>query len=316
MMIKSTSLDLGSSMLKGVVVRENGDLVKAKLPNFIATDVDNTLITDKCRVIELEDRKVILGVGDPNNNVLKHHRKNLMEQALVMIAELYPHDYEIKTELKIGIPATHYYNDSYVEDLKSKFKTKEWIEYRVGQTKKRVYITDVKVCIEGYSAFFGIRHLLNNQQNVLMIDVGGGTTDIVHFEYNYDTEDYDFVAMHTIETGVIDLTEMIANNINKQLGSNLKASRLDSLLRNNVKFYEFNGENHEIEEYMGTIEQTVERMLTEIKNKFDVLGNFTVVGVGGGYQTFNVIANKDIKADIEIDKELSFYANVIGFAMQ
>lgn len=319
-MKKIISIDLGNSMLKAVTITGKGELKKAKLKNLYATD--RRMHTTKDRMIEKDGKVVVLGVGKPNNNVLKHTRKYLEQQALTMINELYENDYEVKCELRIGIPANHFLNGAYVDELKNTFVTNQWIEFYMGQDriKKRVYIEEVKVYAEGYSAFFAIEHILNEMenkpQNVLCCDVGGGTTDLAWFEYNYDDEEYDYVDIHTLEKGVIDLTKLIATEINNDLGSNVKDTRIDALLRQNVDYYEFEGNPHKIDKYMFAIEETVDNMINEITDRFDVLGNYYVVGVGGGYPTFSVIAKNHIKADIEIDKELAFYANAVGYLKQ
>ena len=58
----------------------------------------------------------------------------------------------------------------------------------------------------------------------------------------------------------------------------------------------------------------IDDMINDITNKFGKLDRYLVVGIGGGYKTFNRMINSQIKK--EIDREKQFYANALGYLEQ
>ncbi|WP_165484066.1 hypothetical protein, partial [Clostridioides difficile] len=60
----------------------------------------------------------------------------------------------------------------------------------------------------------------------------------------------------------------------------------------------------------------IDDMINKITNKFGQLDGYYVVGIGGGYKTFNKYANQFISKQLEVDDDSRFYANVIGYLEQ
>ena len=60
----------------------------------------------------------------------------------------------------------------------------------------------------------------------------------------------------------------------------------------------------------------IDDMMNDITNKFGKLDRYIVVGIGGGYKTFNRMMNNQIKKEIKIDSEMQFYANALGYLEQ
>lgn len=306
------ALDLGNSMMKGARYLSNGEIFKVALANKI--ELEDNHNTEDCRCIEYNGRKMYIGVGKLNNNTLKHTRKNLLEQALVMICELYPNQYEIRVEqLRLGLPAEHTLNKLYVESLKEKFITNKWLEFTIGGVKKRVFIEKVGVCVEGYSAYINIKEKIDVEEDILIVDVGGGTTDLCAFHYK--NQKYIVGKVHTIDTGVIALTEKIADSMNKAIGSDFTSDKIDDRLKENRDTILYKTQ-HKISDYIETIETTIEAMIDSMTNRYGELHKYFIVGIGGGYATFDKLANKHISASVQLDNETRFYANVEGFLKQ
>ena len=127
--IEDIGLDLGNRKTKGARYNENNELVLANIDNRVQAHA--SIDKENSRTVEYNGKTLIVGVGDLNNNIYKHTRDFIMEQTLVMINELYPNKHTLKVKIKTGIPADHFFNVSYVENLKEKFITKQWIEYKV-----------------------------------------------------------------------------------------------------------------------------------------------------------------------------------------
>lgn len=316
-----TSIDFGNRKTKGARYNEQGELVLANIDNRVQAHASIDKLNS--RTIEYNGKTLIVGVGELNNNIYKHTRDFIMEQTLVMLNELFPNEHTLKVKLKTGIPADHFFNVSYVENFKEKFITNKWIEYKVTDVNdvnnmitKRVYIESVVIGAEGYSAFVAMGNKLGIRQKLLIVDVGGGTTDLCSFEYQYETKSYKPVNVLTIDKGVIDLTSEITNYMNDMESADISYDQIDYLLRNNIPVVEYGAEELVIADYMHIIEPTVSKMINKITNKFGQLNGYFIAGVGGGYSTFNAIANKYIKSSIDVDDTIKFYANCIGYLKQ
>ena len=306
------SIDLGNSMLKAVTY-VNGKAVKAKLPNRM--QVSKT-ISPKARKMEVGGKVLYLGVGDLNNNILKHTRQNLLEQVLVMVNELYPDENKLGVELATGLPPVQLFNDMYLKEFQDLFADKGVIKFSINGIDKEVEITSIEVYAEGYSGFVSIVDELKTKQDILSIDVGGGTTDLCNYQFDYEDNMYYPDVTDTIETGVIDFAEEIANKFNNAHGADIKAMQIDHILKNNLDVIEYEGKEYELANYMPTIENTVNNMINKITNKFGTLSKYAIVGIGGGYKTFERIAKEKISKSIELDSETQFYANALGYLEQ
>lgn len=306
------SVDLGNSMIKAATYI-NSELITSKLANRVQ---HNKTISPKAKKIIINDRELYLGVGELNNNVLKHTRQNLLEQVLVMIHEQYPSENDLGVELVTGLPPSQLFNETYLKEFQEIFSNKGTINFVINGVKKKVEITSVEVFAEGYSGFISVVDDITTKQDILSIDVGGSTTDLCNYVFDYDDDMYYPDVTDTIETGVIDFTETIADNFNNKHGADIKSLQIDHILKNDLGVIEYEGSEYDLDNYINSIEPLVNNMINKITNKFGKLDRYAVVGIGGGYKTFEKIAKKHISKKIDIDAEKQFYANAIGYLEQ
>lgn len=312
MKIVKTSLDLGNSMLKGATYID-GKAIVCKLPNKIQF---NKTVNPKARVFEIDGNIMYVGVGKLNNNVLKHTRKYLLEQALVMIHELYPNDSELKVDLKLGLPPEQLFNDSYLKEYENLFPTSKVFNYSVGGISKKVTINSVEVFAEGYSAFVNLVDEITSKQDIISIDVGGGTTDLCNYSWDYEDEMYYPDETYTIKKGIINFSEEIAKYFNNKESADIQKEFIDNLLKNDIEVIEYEGKEFKLSDYLVSLSPMIDDMMNDITNKFGKLDRYIVIGIGGGYKTFNRMMNNQIKKEIKIDSEKQFYANALGYLEQ
>lgn len=306
------SIDLGNSMIKGTAY-DGENLIKFKLPNKYQF---KRTVSPKAKGLSFNGKMIYFGVGQLNNNVLKHTRSYLLEQVLVAIHEMFPNENNLVVDLKTGLPPVQLFNEVYLAEFKEKFESDEPFEFTVNGVFKTVEINSVEVFAEGYSGFFSIVDKLTTKQRILSIDVGGGTTDLCSYEYDYDDMLYYPDETETIEKGVIDFAEDIANLFNREEGADIKSLLIDSVLKNDLDSFEYNDTAYMIKDYIRAIIPTVEDMINKITNKFGKLDQYAVVGLGGGYKTFDLIAKDEISKKIDIDSETQFFANSLGYLEQ
>ena len=309
----SVGIDLGNSMLKAVK-EVSGKKVRVKVPNIIQYDKD---INPKAKKVEFDGNTIFVGVGELNNNVQKHSRKHLLEQTFVMINELYPNESELKVDLRLGLPPIQYFNDSYKSNFASMFPVGKQFEFTIDGIAKKVTFVSLEIFVEGYSAFVSnIESIGDNKQDILSIDVGGGTTDICSFSYDYDDEMYYPNDTLTIPKGVIDYGLEIAKHFNEVENADISSKYIDSLLKNNIEEIEYKGKKYKLENYLSSIDPIVYDTTNKITNKFGELDRYIVVGVGGGYKTYNRIIKDRIASEIELDEDSQFFGNAEGYLEQ
>ena len=309
----SIGIDLGNSMLKAAK-EESNRKVRAKVPNRIQYD---KTINPKAKKVEFNGQTIFVGVGELNNNVQKHSRKHLLEQAFVMINELYPNESELKVDLRLGLPPVQYFNDSYKSSFVDIFPVGKQFDFIVNGISKKVTFVSIEIFVEGYSAFVSnIESIGDNKQDILSIDVGGGTTDICSFSYDYDDEMYYPNDTLTIPKGVIDYGQEIAKHFNEVENADISSKYIDSLLKNNIEEIEYKGKKYKLENYLNSIEPIVNDTTNKITNKFGELDRYIVVGIGGGYKTYNRIVKDRIASEIKLDEDSQFYGNAEGYLEQ
>lgn len=306
------SIDLGNGMIKGARKGTMGEIIKECMPNKV--EFGDTLDTENSTKIELNNKTVYVGIGELNDNQLKHDRPHLMEQSLAMICKLYPSATKLKAQLRLGLPATHCFNEQFRNKLKAQITTGEWVKFKCDGVDRSIFIESVGVCVEGYSAYMSIRDRIDVDEDILIIDVGAGTTDLCSFIYENGV--YRVGKVHTIDVGVNKLTEIIANAMSKSIGTDVKATKVDERLRSGKNTILYNGENHNILDYLDVIEPTVKSMLNEMNKEYNDIGKFYSIGIGGGYATFNRVADKYIKATVDFDDNTRMYANAEGYLKQ
>ena len=309
----SVGIDLGNSMLKAAK-EVSGKKVRAKVPNRIQY---SKTINAKAKKVEFNGQTIFVGVGELNNNVQKYSRKHLLEQTFVMINELYPNESELKVDLKLGLPPVQYFNDSHKNSFIDIFPVGKQLDFNIDGVAKKVTFVSVEVHVEGYSAFVSnIESIGDNKQDILSIDVGGGTTDACSYSYDYDDDMYYPNDTLTIPSGVIDYAVEIANHFNEVENADIDSKYIDNLLKNNIEVIEYKGGKYSLENYLSAIEPIVNDTTNKITNKFGELDRYIVVGIGGGYKTYNRMIKDRIAAEIVLDEDAQFYGNSEGYLEQ
>ncbi|CEK36485.1 putative ATPase,plasmid segregation protein ParM,PRTRC system protein D,Hydantoinase/oxoprolinase [[Clostridium] sordellii] len=312
MNIVKAGIDLGNSMLKGATFID-GKLVLRKLPNKIQY---SKTINPKARIIIRDGKTIYLGVGELNNNVLKHTRKNLLDQVLVMINELYPDENELSVDLRLGLPPVQFFNDSYLKSFEKLFPTNQVFEFSINGIAKKIAFNSVSIKVEGYSGFVSVADTIDTKQDLLSIDVGGGTTDLCSYKYDYEDEMYYPDTVDTITKGVIDFSEEISIYFNDVNNADITKDNIDQILNNDLDIIEYKDAEYKLEDYINIIKPTTDNMINKITNKFGQLDRYAIVGVGGGYKTFYKMVKENISNEIKIEEDKQFYANAIGFLAQ
>ena len=309
-----SNIDLGNFNLKAVGFDENEEMVMVTLPNLIETR--NTL-NHLAKMIEINNRKLFIGCGNANNKVLKHKRDFLLEQVLTMTCMLYPNIDNMKINLKIGLPPVEFSKSAYQKALLENFKIGNIYNFKLEGKEKNVAINSVKICIEGYSAFVAIAdEITYSGRDLLVIDIGGGTTDACSFTYNFDLEQFIPGMPITVESGNINLVSDITNKINSIDGADISLLQIDTYIRKDINKVEFANFTYNISEHISSARDSASLIFSRLENEYGSLDKFEIVLVGGGSKLFNILMNDKINKNMELDDNFKLYANALGFALQ
>lgn len=301
------AVDLGHAVIKGAI-KDTNIIRYDKFDNKVKTNRGGN--PNEIRFKNATNgAEIIFGAGNLQNNKLKHERELLLEQALIMSSRLVKED-KYKIKLNVALPPTEFFNDEYVNKYKNKFPL-GLHKFQVSDEndkfkEKEVYINEVEVHMEGYSAFLNIAANLNTTNNILLFDLGGGTLDVI--EIMYDRREKGFFPNNaiTVRTGAIDLYSCIAAEIN-QKGHNVKAEWIETTIDDKEDMV---NSRYSIKEHINKATTEFKAMLIEAASKLECsINEYDIICVGGGTNIFNMLYSDTNLIQIDLD---TLYANAAG----
>lgn len=313
-LLRRVAVDLGNLYIKGVVRdQKTGKVIKKKISNKITTEVD--IKNSKTRKLQRGGNTYYIGTGNLNNNILKHTRQHILDQILVMISELIDDEFA-KVSVALGLPPAQLNNESFRRSFLNEIPIGEEIEFRVDDSYRKVVIESVKTYYEGYSAFYNLINVGEYDDNLLVIDVGGGTIDCCSYKYDIDDETHNPVRTHTVEKGAINLIEELRQYINKKIDGNVSFEDIDDCIRAERETFKYRNVEYKISDYINSIETTVDNIMNNIDNKYEGLDKYQIVFVGGAAKLFKIHASKKVANEFELNEDQRFYANAEGYLEQ
>lgn len=286
-MVNIVGLDIGN--ITTVCISDDKSLiVESRLKEW--SELDEFGEND---IIEFDSKKYVVEQGNFENNLIKYEKDNFLPLMYYAISKVTESE---KVKLVIGIPAGQY--NSRKDELKEFIKENNYRRIRVNGKTRTIFIEDVKVVPESYGLKAnGIMEQCQKEINTLVIDIGGGTTDIAEFN-----EKGNFTGGESIKYGLLDLYR----ETRKVLGDkpyNLNISLADA------KRY-FDGElsllNKDTSYKQDIMLKSLKIIINELRGLYPNLANINLVLTGGGaekvYPTFKKLYEQtipvtDIKAN-------------------
>ena len=286
-MISIVGLDVGN-VTTVCVSDDKSIVVESRLKEY--TNLDEL---GENEVIEFDNKRYVVEQGQFENNLIKHEKDNFLPLMYYAISRVTENE---KVKLVIGIPAGQY--NSRKDDLKEFIKENNYRRIKIGDKMRTIFIEDVKVVPESYGLKAnGIMDQCQKELNTLVVDIGGGTTDIAEFN-----EKGNFIDGESIKYGLLDLYR----ETRKVLGDkpyNLNISLADA------KRY-FDGElsllNKDTSYKQDIMLKSIKIIVNELRGLYPNLSNINLVLTGGGaekvYPTFKKLYEQtipvtDIKAN-------------------
>ena len=258
-------LDLGN--LTTTCIGEEKEITfESRLKEF--QDIDN--FSDK-DIFEIDNKKFIMEEGYFENNLIKHDKDNFLNLVYYSIGKV---TNESSVKLVIGIPAGQYNYEK--ENLKNVIIKNNCKSIKINGEIKTITIEDVFVVPEGYGIKIEALQDLNNKNKTLIIDIGGGTTDIAEFDENNK-----FVGGRSIKTGLLDMYKNVVDIIDSRykLNISLEDARKyfdGELVIRNEKFEE------EKEYKKEALINLIRILINDIRGAYKNISQYNIILSGGG----------------------------------
>lgn len=284
-------VDIGN--ITTVAVSESREIViESRLAR--ATEINKLGSED---VFTFDGVEYIANTGKFENNAVKHEKENFVALMYYAIAKATNSN---KIQLVAGIPAGQY--NSRRKDLEEFIRTNSTKTIVLDGITREITIDKVYVAPEGYAlkVFSKVTNRCLPGLKTLVIDIGGGTTDIAEFDENFR-----FTGGGSIKYGLLDLYREARMTINDTYNLNVS-------LEESKKY--FDGElsliNRDVSYKNELMKNCIKTVVNELRGLYPNLSNLNLILTGGGapkvYPTFKKLYDQTILVD-------DIKANAIGF---
>lgn len=269
---------------------------------YPSTYKDEFLSYDK---VIIGDNKFTVGDGNFDTESDKSKKRNTLPLLLNALAYSISEE-NANVKIVVGVPADHHKNTSVKEDIKEQLLGLHVFTHspkNKGSRQRKFMVEDVIVFPEGIGAYYSIPIDLSNE-DVIIIDIGGGTTNIAGFDCGRYVDSTTLLnngtisVMSDIRTKVsIDYpsSKFVLKDIEKYLAKGFIP------MKDKVDTIEC---RHEI------IERYVIAIMDEVKLKFPNYERAKTFVCGGGHSMFSSYLTKYINFTV---MENSIFRNADGF---
>lgn len=259
----------------------------------LVTTEENFLGSKLC--LEYEDKKYFIGEGNFETELNKSSKHNFLPLLLTGIAINTTKD-NVFQQIVCGLPINQYKaNREVLEDKVLSIRVRE---LKLNGESKRVVITDFKAYPEGVGAYYS----LETNDDVIIVDIGGRTTDIAYIVNKKLKES------STIAVGTLNIYKDIADKLNSLYTLDLDISAAEKIL--DKGYFEVDGVKTDLTFITDILKKNFTKINDDLVMKFPCRTE-KIILVGGGYKLFEkAFKNRYLNSYIA---DNPIYANSIGF---
>lgn len=241
---------------------------------------DHHLLDNDRDIFEVDNKKFVAEMGVFENNLYKYEKKNFVNMMKYAIGKASKSG---NVKVITSIPANQY--NSFKDEMKNVIMSNNKISVTINGEEKNITIEEVGVLPEGYSIYKTTpKELLVKGAKTIIIDIGGGTTELIFIDENGK-----FVDGDSIPSGLLNLFDDV------QLDIQSKSKKL--LSREDIRKY-IDGELAVIGlddyDFTSIVDKFAIDLLNLIRGKASDIDQCNVIIAGGGAK----ILKKEFKKDL------------------
>ncbi|MDK0754767.1 ParM/StbA family protein [Clostridium perfringens] len=263
-------LDIGN--ITSICIGEDTEfMVESRIKDY--EELNSFSTTD---IVEIDGRKMLFNEGYFENNIIKHEKENFLNLVYYTIAKTLEGTNESAVKIVIGVPAGQYNSEK--DNLKKLINQNCCKTININGEYKTVTIEDVFIAPEGYGVKIEALKNLDNKAKTLIVDIGGGTTDVAEFDENGR-----FIGGKSIKTGLLDLYKEVQEVLDIKY-------KLNVYLEDAKKYFDgeldVRNDNFEVEtEYKKEILlKLIKYLINELRGYYPNLKQYNLVLSGGAAQ--------------------------------
>ena len=241
---------------------------------------DQHLLDSTRDVFEIENTKYITEMGSYENNTYKYEKnnfKNILHYGIAKVAKAG------NVKLITSIPANQY--NAFKDEVKNVIMNNNKITVIIGDELKNITIEEVAVLPEGYSIYKTTpKELLTAGAKTVIIDIGGGTTELILFD-----ESGRFVDGDSINTGLLKLFDRLQLDIQAKSKKLISIEDVRKFVDGELKVIGL--DNYNYTEIVNTFGY---ELLNLITGKLPFLMECNVIVVGGGAEKLKSVFQSKI----------------------
>lgn len=241
---------------------------------------DQHLLDSSREIFEIDNKKFMLEMGSYENNIYKYEKKNfknILHYAVSKVAE------SGNVKLITSIPANQY--NAFKDEMKNVIMNNNKITVISDEKIKNITIEEVAILPEGYSVYKTTpKEFLIEGAKTVIIDIGGGTTELVIFD-----EAGRFISGDSINEGLLNLFDKIQADIQAKSKKLISIEEVRKFVDNELKVIGLNNYT-----YGQIVNEFGNKLMNLINGKIPYLMQCNVIVIGGGAEKLQDVIKENV----------------------
>lgn len=264
------AIDLGT-ITTVVETEKKSQIFESRLKE--TTDIQQ--LAEGLLTFEKDSTTFEVGEGNFEHNLFKYDKENFVDLMHFAVANNMKNG---NVKLITGIPGNQY--NKFKDELKNKIMNNNRIDLFINGKHKKITIEECAVLPEGYPIFKSTpAELLMANTKTVVIDVGGGTTDISYFD-----EKGKFIDGDSIDQGLLDLYKEVQTGLMDNFKTYKSIEESKEYFRGNLNFFNVNDTQDLVRKE--AVKNTFNELFNKIIGKCHNLHEINVILAGGGAEVY------------------------------
>lgn len=245
--------------------------------------------------LEYEGKHYFIGEGNFETELNKSNKENFLPLLLTGIA-INSTKNDVFQSVVVGLPINQYKNNK--QSLENLVLTNKVKEIKFNGESRKIIISDFKVYPEAIGAYYSF----NTQEDVIIVDLGGRTSDIAYIVNKK------VVTSSTVAVGTLSIYKDIADKLNSTYGLDLGLQEAERIIEKG--YLELDGLKVDLSFITDILKRNFMKINDDLTMKYPIRTE-KIILVGGGHTLFSkAFKNRYENSSVA---ENPIYANSQGF---